>query len=216
MPPASSRRCFPARPRSSITGCAWRIAGGHVAEIDDPYRYGRVITEYDVYCSRRARTADLRQARRAPHADRRGRRRALRRLGAQRRPRQHRRRLQRDGTAASIRCGGCGPTGVWEIFLPGVPDGERYKFEIRSSVHGELLLKTDPFGFAFEVPPLTASIVARRCARLARRAVVRRSRRQPRLAEQADGDLRGPSRLVGAGAGGARSLSHLSPSSPRG
>ena len=41
--------------------------------------------------------AHLRQARRAPDADRRGRRRALRRLGAQRRPRQRRRRLQRVG-----------------------------------------------------------------------------------------------------------------------
>ena len=29
-------------------------------------------------------------------------------------------------------------------------------------MHGEVLLKADPFGFAFEMPPLTASIVARR------------------------------------------------------
>src|SRR4029453_3949672 len=54
-----------------------------------------------------------------------------------------------------------GPTGIWEIFVPGLAEGERYKFEIRSNLHGELLLKTDPFGFGFEAPPLTASIVTR-------------------------------------------------------
>ena len=54
-----------------------------------------------------------------------------------------------------------GPTGIWEIFIPGLAEGQRYKFEIRSSLHGELLLKTDPFGFSFEVPPLTAGIVDR-------------------------------------------------------
>jgi 1,4-alpha-glucan branching enzyme len=43
-----------------------------------------------------------------------------------------------------------------------VPDarvGHRYKFEILSR-YGEVLLKTDPFGFEFELPPLTASIVS--------------------------------------------------------
>ena len=54
-----------------------------------------------------------------------------------------------------------GSSGVWEIFLPGVSEGQRYKFEIRSSVRGELLLKCDPFGFAFEVPPLSACVVTR-------------------------------------------------------
>ena len=49
--------------------------------------------------------------------------------------------------------------GVWEIFLPGVGDGARYKFEIRAS-NGEILpLKADPYGFAAEMRPSTASIV---------------------------------------------------------
>jgi 1,4-alpha-glucan branching enzyme len=39
-----------------------------------------------------------------------------------------------------------------------VAEGQRYKFEIRTP-QGGLLVKTDPFGFAFEVPPLSASIV---------------------------------------------------------
>ncbi len=51
-----------------------------------------------------------------------------------------------------------GASGVWEIFIPGVGEGALYKFEIRD-VHGVTRLKTDPFGFFFEVPPKTAAIV---------------------------------------------------------
>jgi 1,4-alpha-glucan branching enzyme len=53
-----------------------------------------------------------------------------------------------------------GPTGIWEVFLPGVPEGSRYKFEVRAP-SGELLLKADPYAFAAEVPPQTASVVDR-------------------------------------------------------
>ena len=38
------------------------------------------------------------------------------------------------------------PSGVWEIFLPGVHEGAHYKFEIRSQ-HGDVFLKTDPYAF---------------------------------------------------------------------
>ncbi len=49
--------------------------------------------------------------------------------------------------------------GCWEIFLPGVGPGARYKFEI-VGVAGDLQpLKADPVGFAHELPPATASIV---------------------------------------------------------
>ncbi len=51
-----------------------------------------------------------------------------------------------------------GSTGVWEIFIPGIGEGELYKFEIRTS-EGEVITKTDPYGFFFEVPPKQASIV---------------------------------------------------------
>src|SRR5262249_33628672 len=50
------------------------------------------------------------------------------------------------------------PSGVWEIFIPTARAGHRYKFEIRTR-GGDALLKSDPFGFAFETPPLSASIV---------------------------------------------------------
>jgi 1,4-alpha-glucan branching enzyme len=51
-------------------------------------------------------------------------------------------------------------SGVWEIFLPRVGAGQRYKYEI-IGVHGEVLpLKADPCARQAEVPPATASIVA--------------------------------------------------------
>src|SRR6266498_5178885 len=36
------------------------------------------------------------------------------------------------------------PGGFWEIFIPGLPEGEKYKFEIRTAT-GAILKKTDPF-----------------------------------------------------------------------
>lgn len=51
-----------------------------------------------------------------------------------------------------------GSSGVWEIFIPGVGEGAHYKYEVRNA-SGHIVLKTDPFGFFFETPPKTASIV---------------------------------------------------------
>jgi 1,4-alpha-glucan branching enzyme len=49
--------------------------------------------------------------------------------------------------------------GIWDFFLPGHHIGQRYKYEIRSKLGGEVFLKTDPYGVFFETPPDTASIV---------------------------------------------------------
>ena len=51
-----------------------------------------------------------------------------------------------------------GSSGVWEIFIPGVGEGSLYKFEILDA-HGHVVVKTDPFGFFFELPPKQAAIV---------------------------------------------------------
>ena len=48
--------------------------------------------------------------------------------------------------------------GIWEMFVPGAKVGDRYKFRVLSE-HGEWIDKSDPVGFAAELPPLTASIV---------------------------------------------------------
>ncbi len=52
------------------------------------------------------------------------------------------------------------PSGVWEIFIPRLQPGEHYKYEILGP-HGILPLKADPIALATELPPGTASVVAR-------------------------------------------------------
>jgi 1,4-alpha-glucan branching enzyme len=52
-----------------------------------------------------------------------------------------------------------GSSGIWELFIPGLDEGELYKFEILSSVGGQVGLKTDPYGFAGEMRPNNASVV---------------------------------------------------------
>jgi 1,4-alpha-glucan branching enzyme len=51
-----------------------------------------------------------------------------------------------------------GPSGVWELFVPDVGDGTRYKFEIHG-VDGSWSLRADPLAFRAELPPATASVV---------------------------------------------------------
>jgi 1,4-alpha-glucan branching enzyme len=49
--------------------------------------------------------------------------------------------------------------GIWELFVPQAKVGDKYKYRILSH-HGEWMDKCDPLGFAAELPPLTASIIA--------------------------------------------------------
>jgi len=51
-----------------------------------------------------------------------------------------------------------GASGIWELFVPGVDEGARYKFEIRGG-DGSLRLKADPEAQRAEHPPKTASEV---------------------------------------------------------
>jgi 1,4-alpha-glucan branching enzyme len=53
-----------------------------------------------------------------------------------------------------------GASGVWEAVIPAAREGQRYKFELHTR-RGALLLKSDPYGAAFELPPATASIICR-------------------------------------------------------
>jgi 1,4-alpha-glucan branching enzyme len=63
---------------------------------------------------------------------------------------------QWDGRSHPMRL--LGASGVWELFVPGVGEGTLYKYEVRD-LHGNLLIKTDPYGFFFELAPKNASIV---------------------------------------------------------
>ncbi len=131
---------------------------GHVLEIDDPYRYGRVLSDFDVYLfgegthlrmfeklgAHRIRVGNavgVHFAVWAPNAD------LVSLIGDFN---------AWDGRVHPMRL--LAPSGVWELFVPDLPDGEKYKFEIRTR-SGDLLQKTDPFGVAFEAPPRTASVV---------------------------------------------------------
>ncbi|QPK80607.1 1,4-alpha-glucan branching protein GlgB [Schaalia sp. ZJ405] len=61
-----------------------------------------------------------------------------------------------DGTGTAMRS--LGSSGVWEIFVPGVQVGARYKFEIQGP-GGNWFQKADPLARATEIPPATASVV---------------------------------------------------------
>ncbi len=55
-------------------------------------------------------------------------------------------------------------TGIWEIFVPDVGPGVAYKYEILAADGTPMPLKADPFAFASELRPATASRWRRRCA----------------------------------------------------
>jgi len=135
------------------------LPGGRTERFEDPYRFWPTLGEMDLYLFGEGRHHRLWEA-----------------LGA--------RVLHHQGvdgvafsvwapTARSVRVVGdwngwdgrvhpmrsLGASGVWEIFVPGVLPGARYKFEILSA-DGALLVKADPMARDCEVPPATASIVA--------------------------------------------------------
>jgi 1,4-alpha-glucan branching enzyme len=137
---------------------AWR--GGQVVELEDPYRFPPVLSDYDLHLLGEG-----------THYE------AYSRLGA------HPRVVDGiDGVAFAVwapnarRVSVVGDwnhwdgrrhpmrlhpgNGIWEIFIPGVPEGARYKYEILSPTGDLLALKADPYAFAFEPEePRTASAV---------------------------------------------------------
>ena len=132
--------------------------GNQILEADDPYRYGRVLTDFDLHLFNEGSHQRLHEklgAHRitlgaatgvhiavwAPNADR------VSVIGDFN---------GWDGRVHAMRL--LAPSGVWEIFIPDLRDGEKYKFEIRTP-GGALLEKSDPFAVAFEVPPLSSSVV---------------------------------------------------------
>lgn len=61
-----------------------------------------------------------------------------------------------DGTAHPMRS--LGASGVWELFVPSIGAGTRYKYQILGK-DGQWRDKADPLAQATEVPPATASVV---------------------------------------------------------
>ncbi len=62
-----------------------------------------------------------------------------------------------DGRRHLMRCRG--QSGIWELFIPGLVTGEKYKFELCCRPKKEVTQKADPFAFCSEVRPKTASVV---------------------------------------------------------
>ncbi|MCG0995824.1 1,4-alpha-glucan branching protein GlgB [Acetobacter indonesiensis] len=50
--------------------------------------------------------------------------------------------------------------GIWELFIPGIGPGSRYKYDMTGPDGRRLPLHADPFALASEVPPATASVIA--------------------------------------------------------
>jgi len=51
-----------------------------------------------------------------------------------------------------------GSSGIWELFIPGLPEGVLYKFQVKTQT-GFVMDKTDPYGFEMELRPRTGSRV---------------------------------------------------------
>jgi 1,4-alpha-glucan branching enzyme len=132
--------------------------GGDVREVVDPYQFGPVLTDFDLHLfsegthyraweqlGSRRRTigtvTGVHFAVWAPNAQR------VSVIGDFNRW---------DGRAHVMRR--LMPSGVWELFVPGLDDGARYKYEVRTR-QGDLLDKADPYAREFETPPQTASVV---------------------------------------------------------
>jgi 1,4-alpha-glucan branching enzyme len=61
-----------------------------------------------------------------------------------------------DGTGFPMRS--LGSSGVWELFVPGIGEGELYKFEI-TRPDGSKTLRADPLARRTEAPPATSSVI---------------------------------------------------------
>jgi 1,4-alpha-glucan branching enzyme len=135
-------------------------AGSQAEEtvVDDPYRYLPTLSEFDLYLIGEGRHEEL-----------------WRVLGAHVRefgqatgasfavwaPNAHGVRVTGDfnywdGRAFPMRS--LGGAGVWELFIPGVADGARYKYAI-CGPDGVWREHADPLANATEMPPATASVV---------------------------------------------------------
>ena len=133
------------------------LVDGSVVELDDPYRFPPLLTSFDIHLHGEGTNFEsyqsfgahlvtsegvtgVRFAVWAPSAE------LVSIVGLFNDwdPRRHPMRL-RDG-------------GIWEIFMPGLGTGTLYKYAVKLP-GGRVQLKCDPYGFASEVPPKTASIV---------------------------------------------------------
>ncbi|HUA57220.1 MAG TPA: 1,4-alpha-glucan branching protein GlgB [Verrucomicrobiae bacterium] len=135
-----------------------RLADGREIAIDDPYRFGPLISDTDLYLHGEGNlheayltmgahlaqvegSAGVRFAVWAPNAENVTVAGEFNDWDVRRHP-------------MRMRTGG-----VWELFIPGIGQGTAYKFYVRSRIAGYQQLKADPFAFYSETPPKSASLV---------------------------------------------------------
>ena len=133
-------------------------ADGTVWEHDDPYRFGPMLGELDLYLMGEGTHRRLWQALGAhvlTHEGVAGIHFALWAPNAQR--------VSVVGdfnhwNGAQYPMRRVGHSGVWELFIPGLAEGAIYKYELLTA-QGHVVQKADPVGFGAQHPPDTASVV---------------------------------------------------------
>jgi 1,4-alpha-glucan branching enzyme len=135
-----------------------KLWGGREIDIDDPYRYGPQISDTDLYLHTEGTLHE-----------------AYLTLGAH---------VTESDGAAGVRFAVWAPNalnvtvagefndwdvrrhpmrrrngGIWELFVPGLGVGATYKYNVKSRFAGYQQLKADPYAFACETPPKSASVV---------------------------------------------------------
>ncbi len=152
-------RVFPGTERPFPYQLSLIYPDGTTKVIDDPYRFPPVLTEYDLYLFGEgshfelyrkigahplvhAGVAGVAFAVWAPSAER------VSVVGNFN---------QWDGRCHPMRPRGA--SGLWELFIPGLGPGELYKYELKAPGRPLPFLKSDPYGFAMELRPGTASRV---------------------------------------------------------
>ncbi len=131
---------------------------GVVTTVHDPYRFGRVLTDYDLHLFREGKHFQLYTKLGAHRLRMHGVRGVSFAVWA---PNARRVSVIGDFNRWDERCHPMRPlgdSGIWEIFLPGLGKGAIYKYHILTR-SGAASVKADPFGFAMEKRPRTASIV---------------------------------------------------------
>ena len=101
------------------------------------------------------------------------------------------------GTGGCTRCARWAAAGIWELFVPGVEPGARYKYEIRTP-DGELRMKADPYAFRAEHAAAHGSRSCTAASTSGATTTWLAERAPSSAAPRAGLDLRGAPRLVAA------------------